>query len=132
MIRYEPVAVADPDLHQVLNLLRSVWRTTVSLVSHTLNGFIAITQQGPRYGCNAFNADGKLVGHYVVVPAPLREQSSGKTHLSALSLNTAVDESARGKGLFTELANRTYDMARQKGINYYSWCCQCSIYTWFY
>ncbi|MCP3658133.1 GNAT family N-acetyltransferase [Herbaspirillum sp.] len=56
----------------------------------------------------------ELLGHYTVV----RQNWSidGEIKPFALSLNTAVHEKARGKGLFTSLAARCYEDAKESGI----------------
>jgi GNAT superfamily N-acetyltransferase len=54
------------------------------------------------------------VGHYAVVPVPL--WVDGQEREGALSLNTAVGERGRGRGLFTTLAAETYERARARGI----------------
>ncbi len=53
-------------------------------------------------------------GHYAVVPIELADGDQAFT--GALSLNTAVHERARGGGVFTRLAEETYDKARVRGI----------------
>jgi GNAT superfamily N-acetyltransferase len=53
--------------------------------------------------------------HYAVVPLTLVEPDRGLVH-GALSLNTAVHERARLKGLFTELAEQTFAKARARGV----------------
>ncbi|AEG91980.1 Hypothetical protein Rta_08966 [Ramlibacter tataouinensis TTB310] len=57
---------------------------------------------------------GKLLGHYTMVPQ--RWIIGGESKLMALSLNTAVHEEARGKGLFVRLAEETYSIAARHGI----------------
>lgn len=50
------------------------------------------------------------IGHYAVLPQ--RWQRKGEVEQWALSLNTAVSDRARGQGLFTTLAEETYEIAR--------------------
>jgi GNAT superfamily N-acetyltransferase len=55
--------------------------------------------------------DGRSLAHYCVIP-----QTYGYDRLRrkfALSLNTAVTKEARGKGVFTQLAEDTYEKARR-------------------
>lgn len=62
------------------------------------------------------NADDELgrAGHYALVPIELTRD--GERLAGALSLNTAVHERARGKGMFTHLAEETYLQARELGV----------------
>ncbi len=57
---------------------------------------------------------GKLLGHYTVIPQ--HWNFNGEIKLLALSLNTAVHEEARGKGLFVRLADESYSAAASQGI----------------
>jgi GNAT superfamily N-acetyltransferase len=53
-------------------------------------------------------------GHYAVVPVDL--VSDGSACAGALSLNTAVDERARGGGVFVRLATEAIEAAQQQGV----------------
>lgn len=61
-----------------------------------------------------YRESGELLGHYTIVPQEWSFQ--GRTKRLALSLNTAVDEKARGKGLFTRLAEESYASAEKQNI----------------
>jgi GNAT superfamily N-acetyltransferase len=62
---------------------------------------------------NLDDSEGRA-GHYAVVPADLTEDGAGCA--GALSLNTAVDERARGGGVFVRLAEETFEQARERGV----------------
>lgn len=53
-------------------------------------------------------------GHYAVVPVDLT--SDGAACAGALSLNTAVDERARGGGVFVRLASEAIEEAERRGV----------------
>lgn len=53
-------------------------------------------------------------GHYALVPLGLT--ADGESRAGALSLNTAVDERARGGGVFVKLAGEALDSARERGV----------------
>lgn len=57
---------------------------------------------------------GELLGHYTIVPQ--QWLIDGQSQRLALSLNTAVHENARGKGLFVKLAEESYLAAKSQGI----------------
>lgn len=60
------------------------------------------------------HADGKLVGHYAVIPFNLIQ---GKETLPAcLSMTTMVDASCRKYGLFVEQAQQVYEQAQSLGF----------------
>ena len=57
----------------------------------------------------------RMLAHYAIVPR--RYVHEEKTLRFGLSLNTAVSEAARGKGVFTRLAEETYEKARSQGLS---------------
>lgn len=60
--------------------------------------------------------DGRLVGHYAIVPMPL---SFGNTRMqSYISMTTMVAESHRKFGLFTQLAQENYRIATEIGVDF--------------
>ncbi|MBD8881285.1 GNAT family N-acetyltransferase [Rhodanobacter sp. 7MK24] len=60
-------------------------------------------------------ADGTLAAHYVCVPTAINLQ--GVEMKALLSLNTATHPSYQGRGLFTKLAELTYDLGRRMGFS---------------
>lgn len=68
---------------------------------------------GPVIETNLDDVRGR-VGHYAVVPIAL--VSDGAECLGALSLNTAVDERARGGGVFVRLAGEGIQLAERQGV----------------
>lgn len=59
--------------------------------------------------------DGRLAAHYVCVPTKVT--INGCDVKALLSLNTATHPQFQGKGLFTQLAERTYDLATREGFD---------------
>lgn len=68
---------------------------------------------GPVVQTNVDDERGRAA-HYAVVPCPLSTPAGPVP--AALSLNTAVDERARGGGVFTRIAEETFAQARRDGI----------------
>lgn len=68
---------------------------------------------GAAIEANLDDAEGRA-GHYAVVPVDLT--SDGAPCAGALSLNTAVDERARGGGVFLRLAEEAFEEARRRGV----------------
>jgi len=58
----------------------------------------------------------ELAAHYVALPVDYSYE--GKTIKGLLSLNTATNSAHQGKGLFTKLAERTYESAAQEGYKF--------------
>lgn len=69
---------------------------------------------GPVIEANLDDEQGRAA-HYALVPLDLTD--GGEPRAGALSLNTAVDERARGGGVFTRLAGETYEEARRRGVD---------------
>lgn len=70
---------------------------------------------GNPYAALAF--DDGLVAHYAVIPYPLIEKSGAKRK-SFLSMTTMVAKTYRKYGLFTKLANLTYDELKKDGADF--------------
>jgi GNAT superfamily N-acetyltransferase len=68
---------------------------------------------GPVIEANLDDEQGRA-GHYAVVPIGL--VSDGVERTGALSLNTAVDERARGGGVFVRLATEAIELAERQGV----------------
>jgi GNAT superfamily N-acetyltransferase len=68
---------------------------------------------GPVVEANLDDGRGRA-GHYALVPIALTADGASQT--AALSLNTAVDERARGGGVFVRLATEAIEEARRQGI----------------
>lgn len=62
-----------------------------------------------------FYENGKLLGHYAVLPTLLSIR--GKSFVAYRSMTTMVHPDGRGKGLFTELAKRVYSMLETDGAS---------------
>jgi GNAT superfamily N-acetyltransferase len=69
---------------------------------------------GPAIEANVDDAQGRA-GHYALVPLALT--SDGVECAGALSLNTAIDERARGGGLFVRLATEAIEAAQRRGVS---------------
>lgn len=103
----------------------SDWRATGRLLEETFPGagIGSLEYLSWLYGSSPFgraaetNRDDELgrTAHYAVVPLTLVEPGRGAFD-AALSLNTAVHERARLRGLFTELGEATYAKARERGM----------------
>ena len=68
---------------------------------------------GPVIEANLDDEEGRA-GHYALVPLDLTDD--GAPRAGALSLNTAVDERARGGGVFVRLATEAIEDARRRGV----------------
>lgn len=68
---------------------------------------------GPVIETNVDDDDGRAA-HYALVPIAL--SSDGGARAGALSLNTAVDERARGGGVFVRLATEAIEAAERQGV----------------
>ena len=70
---------------------------------------------GPPVGINAY-ADNILVGHYVCIPTLWMQ--NGKIYSALLSLNTAVHPNFQRQGIFSKLAEKTYQLARDAEFDF--------------
>lgn len=65
---------------------------------------------------NAWSEEGEMAGHYATIPVKM--MLDGKEVKGLLSLNTATHPKHQGKGLFTKLANATYEYAKENGYKF--------------
>lgn len=70
---------------------------------------------GQVIGVDAFLGD-NLVAHYAIIPR--RYRLGTQIFDAALSVNTATHPLHQGKGLFTKLAEITYQLAAQRGVKF--------------
>ncbi len=96
-------------------LLSSVFYNTNKFTKEFLKWQYLDNPNGKVVGFDAYSGD-TLAGHYVTIPVSYF--IDGKKRNGLLSLNTATHADHRGKGLFTQLANKTYDEAKQMGYEF--------------
>lgn len=84
-------------------LLRNEWRW-----------FYIDNPVGDPYA-SLFYENGKLLGHYAVLPTLLSFR--GESFVAYRSMTTMVHPDGRGKGLFTEMAKRVYSMLESSGAS---------------
>lgn len=70
---------------------------------------------GEVVGADAWDGD-VLAAHYVT--CPMQAVVEGRSLKGVLSMNTATHPSHQGKGLFTKLAENTYEQARAAGYDF--------------
>ncbi|NYT76907.1 GNAT family N-acetyltransferase [Alcaligenaceae bacterium] len=78
------------------------------------NWFYLENPSGPAY-VSLFYDGGRLLGHYAVIPTTLN--CNGKKIIAYRSMTTMVHPDGRGRGLFTDLANRVYTMLQADGAS---------------
>jgi len=71
---------------------------------------------GKTIGFNAFTQDGQLVAHYAA--QPLQAMLYEKLTKGILSFNSATHPDYGRKGIFTKLAQATYDLAKSQGYEF--------------
>jgi GNAT superfamily N-acetyltransferase len=96
-------------------LLQHVFPGAPKFTPEYLDWLYVRNPAGAAVGCNAF-ANGELVAHYATIP--IEAEVEGRAERGLLSLNTATHPDHQGKGLFTRLANETYEHAAQLGFSF--------------
>ncbi len=114
MIDIRPFTLTEKELGEVAELLASVFPKAGFSVAY-LRWQYCENPDGLAAGFNAFDGD-VIVAHYATIP--LSATISGKIERGLLSLNTATLATHSGKGLFTKLAQATYDDASEKGFGF--------------
>lgn len=114
MIQVRPMRHDIAALARYVQLFEDTFPLTASFTLPYLNWLYNANPDGLAIGFDAWAGD-VLAAHYVCIPTQVRIE--GVTSRSMLSLNTATHPDHQGKGLFTRLANATYEAATDQGIS---------------
>lgn len=112
---YSPVSGDEAEIAQIAKLFSTVWPKAHHLDERYICWLYLENPVGPVIGINAWYRD-HLAGHYAVIP--IQANLKGEQIPAAVSLNTAVHPQHQRRGLFTKLAESTYELARSQGINH--------------
>lgn len=118
MIKYEKIKdikieegkLVEKEFDDLSNLFKKVFKKNFS--PEFLKWYYLLNPNGPALTNNAF-FDGKIIGHYALIPIKIKLYE--KEFDAGLSVFTAIDENFRGLYLFNKLANKTFDLAKEKG-----------------
>ena len=113
MIEFSPVTFAPELLAKYVALFSACFPGNEKFSLPYLRWLYCDNPAGTAIGFDAWDGE-KLAGHYVCVPA--YASTGGARIKTMLSLNTATHPAYQGKGLFTQLAERTYAAAAAAGI----------------
>lgn len=113
MIQIQAMRHDSAALAQYVGLFEKAFPKNARFTVAYLDWLYNANPDGLAIGFNAWAGD-TLVAHYVCIPACV--QIHGTVVRAMLSLNTATHPAHQGKGLFTRLANATYDAAAAMGI----------------
>ena len=112
---YKKTEISKDKIKSYAKLLSTVFKKTDKFTTDFIDWQYVKNPVGHVVGFDAFY-NGDLVAHYVTIPVSYLIK--GKTTLGLLSLNTAVHPNHQGKGLFTKLANKTFEEAKHLGYKF--------------
>lgn len=102
-------------LKKYSELLSKVFPNTNKYSTDFLNWQYNLNPCGTVIGFDAFFGE-ELAAHYVTIPVEYIKDN--KKYKGLLSLNTATNSKFQGKGLFTKLADKTYELAKNNGYQF--------------
>lgn len=111
--KYELVSTCDSSLQTYLEVLQSVFPNNKKFSFEYLKWLYNDNPSGKIVGFNALY-NNEIVAHYVTTP--INAYYNGSEVKGLLSLNTATLPEHQGKGLFTKLANLTYEFGYENGF----------------
>lgn len=114
MFTFQHVKTDDSALSAYAELFRACFPGASHLDRTYLKWLYADNPDGGVFGFDAYDGH-TLAAHYVCIPVSLK--LFGRRVSALLSLNTATHPSYQGKGLFTQLAERTYAAAAEAGFD---------------
>lgn len=112
--KIDKISTKDQGLKDLSIFLTKVFKNKERFSYEYLSWLYRDNPLGEVIGFNAKDNNNKIVSHYALIP--MNAILKGKRVKVALSLNTATDKSAQGKGLFTRLAKKTYELAKNEDI----------------
>jgi len=112
-VDFVPASVDADSLARYVGLMRICFPGTRKFSPDYMRWLYADNPDGRVIGFDAFEG-GELVAHYACIPATARLE--GVPVRVMLSLNTATHPRFQGKGLFTQLAERTYEVGAGAGM----------------
>jgi len=113
--KFQLLDLSKEGIDSITELLSDVFPDSEHITEDVIQWEYNLNPDGKAVGFNAWAGD-ILAGHYVTIP--LRATINGIEEKGLLSLNTATHSEHRGKGLFTQLANRTYEYAAENGYSF--------------
>lgn len=112
---FKEITISNEDIVDYSTFLSLVFHEEKKFTSKYLMWLYGENTYGTVVGTNAFDGE-KLIGHYATIP--VKYSINGIETKGLLSLNTAVHPDYQGKGLFTKLANITYENAEILGYEF--------------
>lgn len=112
---FKQTQVNEQCLKAYSDLLSKVFPSTQKYTVDFLRWQYVQNPNGYVVGFDAY-VKGQLVAHYVTIPVVYQKNKS--LFKGLLSLNTATDPNFQGKGLFTQLAERTYALGQSLGFDF--------------
>ena len=107
---------SDSSLKESLNLFRLCFPKSKIFTFSYLQWLYRDNPAGKVLAYNAYSSDNTLAAHYATVPA--RWSYGNKEVRGLLSLNTATHPAHQRKGLFTQLAEKTYQSAKDQDFTF--------------
>lgn len=114
MINFFPVRTDAQMLLRYEALFSACFAPSPKFAPPSLKWLYGDNPDGQVFGFDAIDGD-DLAAHYVCVPSTARV--NGVVVKTLLSLNTATHPKFQGKGLFTKLAEMTYQAAAEQGFD---------------
>ena len=114
MITFAPVQHDTAAIEKYVSLFNACFPGVDKFSNAYLTWLYHDNPDGSVIGFDAWDGD-VLAAHYVTIPA--MASVGGQLVRVALSLNTATHPTYQGKGLFTKLAEMTYEAAQSQGID---------------
>ena len=115
MYMFHQIQTEEHMLKQYAYLFKQAFKINRHLTRNYLKWLYVDNPLGEVLGFNAFDSVG-LAAHYACIP--IQALLNGEPSTGLLSLNTATHPNHQGKGLFTGLANATYNKVREQGFEF--------------
>jgi hypothetical protein len=112
-MEFRRIVPSNKNLEIYVHLMQQCFKGKVKYDFNYMKWLYVDNPDGEVVGFDAFEGE-QITAHYACIPTLIR--LFGEKVLGLLSINTATHPDFRSRGLFTELAEMTYQLADQKGF----------------
>lgn len=115
MEKIEELQITDESLKEITRFLQESFPKNKKFTESFVKWQYSLNPLGKMQGFNAWH-EGRIVSHFAALPIEM--SLFGKIRKGLLCINVSTNENYRGKKYFTQLGQKTIELATQKGYDF--------------
>lgn len=115
---FRPIDLSDGGIEATAELLRTVFPEAHHMTAAYLKSLYFGNPVGETWGLCCHDADGRLIGHTIMIP--IKARILGEEEVGIWPFQLATHPEARMRGLFKALITTVFDHARERGFRFLS------------